>query len=63
MSETRKRERRLKKAIKQLKRIIWNIRYRFFMEEERLQSIREDILLVLCDELKIMQDKYEIGQY
>lgn len=63
MSEKKRKRRLLKKAIKQLKRLIWNIRYRFFLEEERLQNIREDILLVLCDELKIFQDKIELGEY
>lgn len=63
MFERREKRRLLKKSIRQLKKIIWNIRYRFFLEEERLQSIREDILLVLTDELKILQDKYELGEY
>lgn len=61
MSKLRKR-RLLKKSVKQLKKIIWNIRYRFFLDEERLQHIREDILLVLVDELKILQDRYELGE-
>ncbi|MCM1440625.1 MAG: hypothetical protein NC131_15720 [Roseburia sp.] len=57
------RRRQTRKAVRQLKRLIWAVRYRFFLDEERLQQIREKILLVLVDELKILQDRYELGEY